>query len=161
MNKDNIEGGLRKTTGQVEEFAGRTMKDKKTTGEGLYDQAAGTAQSAYGQAKDAVSNGASTVQKAASNAMNEIASGDFEALQADVTKLAQTVGQLVQNQASSTREQMRSVVGAASDNLTQTAAMAQDRFMSLEAEMESQIKRNPLAAVGVALGIGVLIGKMT
>jgi ElaB/YqjD/DUF883 family membrane-anchored ribosome-binding protein len=27
--------------------------------------------------------------------------------------------------------------------------------------MESQIKKNPLAAVGVALGIGVLIGKMT
>ncbi|MBV9753229.1 MAG: DUF883 family protein [Hyphomicrobiales bacterium] len=161
MNKDNIEGGLRKTTGQVEEVAGRTIKDKKMTGEGLYDQAVGTAQSTFGQAKDSLSNGASAVQKAAGNAMNEIASGDFDALRADVTKLAQTVSQLVQNQASSTREQMRSVVGAASDNLTQTAAMAQDQFMSIEAEMESQIKRNPLAAVGVALGVGILIGKMT
>ena len=54
MNKDNIEGGLRKTAGQVEEFAGRSTKNKQMTGEGLYDQAAGTAQSAYGQAKDSL-----------------------------------------------------------------------------------------------------------
>ena len=161
MNKDNIEGGLRKTAGQVEEFAGRSTKNKQMTGEGLYDQAVGTAQSTYGQAKDTLASGASAVQKAAGNAMNEIAAGDFDALRADVAKLAQTVSQLVQNQASSTRNQITSAVGAAGDNLSQTAAMAQDRFMSMEADMESQIKKNPLAAVGVALGIGVLIGKMT
>ncbi|MBV8428862.1 MAG: DUF883 family protein, partial [Hyphomicrobiales bacterium] len=73
----------------------------------------------------------------------------------------QTVSQLVQNQANSTRNQITNAVGAAGDNLSQTAAMAQDRFMSMEAEMESQIKQNPLAAVGVAFGIGLLIGKMT
>jgi uncharacterized protein YjbJ (UPF0337 family)/ElaB/YqjD/DUF883 family membrane-anchored ribosome-binding protein len=161
MNKDNVEGGLRKTAGQVEEFAGRSTKNKQMTGEGLYDQAVGTAQSTYGQAKDTLASGASAVQKAAGDAMNGIANGDFEALRADVAKLAQTVGLLMQNQANQTREQMRGVVGAASDNLSQTAAMAQDRFISMEAEMESQIKKNPLAAVGVALGIGVLIGKMT
>lgn len=161
MNKDNIEGGLRKTAGQVEEFAGRSTKNKQMTGEGLYDQAVGTAQSTYGQAKDTLASGASAVQKAAGNAMNEIAAGDFDALRADVAKLAQTVSQLVQNQASSTRNQITSAVGAAGDNLSQTAAMAQDRFMSMEADMESQIKKNPLAAVGVALGIGLLIGKMT
>ena len=161
MNKDSVEGGLRKTAGQVEEFAGRSTKNKQMTGEGLYDQAVGTAQSTYGQAKDTLASGVSAVQKAAGDAMNGIANGDFEALRADVAKLAQTVGLLIQNQADSTREQMRSVVGTASDNLSQTAAMAQDRFISMEAEMESQIKKNPLAAVGVALGIGVLIGKMT
>ena len=161
MNKDSVEGGLRKTAGQVEEFAGRSTKTKQMTGEGLYDQAIGTAQSTYGQAKDTLASGASAVQKAAGDAMNGIANGDFEALRADVAKLAQTVGLLIQNQADSTREQMRGVVGTASDNLSQTAAMAQDRFISMEAEMESQIKKNPLAAVGVALGIGVLIGKMT
>ena len=161
MNKDSIEGGLRKTAGQVEEFAGRSTKNKQMTGEGAYDQAVGTAQSTYGQAKDTLASGVSAVQKAAGDAMNGIANGDFEALRADVAKLAQTVGLLIQNQADSTREQMRSVVGTASDNLSQTAAMAQDRFISMEAEMESQIKKNPLAAVGVALGIGVLIGKMT
>ncbi len=161
MNKDSIEGGVRKTAGQVEEFAGRTTKNKQMTGEGLYDQAVGAAQNTYGQAKDSLASGASAVQKAAGGAMKEIANGDFDALRADVTKLAQTVSQLVQNQANSTRDQMRNVVGSATDNLTQTAAMAQDRFMSMEAEMESQIKKNPLAAVGVALGVGLLIGRMT
>ncbi|MBV8765100.1 MAG: DUF883 family protein [Hyphomicrobiales bacterium] len=161
MNKDNIEGGLRKTAGQVEEFAGRATKNKQVTGEGIYDQAVGSAQSAYGQAKDTLASSASAVQKAAGNAMNEIASGDLDSLRADVTKLAQTVSQLVQNQANSTRNQITNAVGAAGDNLSQTAAMAQDRFMSMEAEMESKIKQNPLAAVGVAFGIGLLIGKMT
>ncbi|MBV8426027.1 MAG: CsbD family protein, partial [Hyphomicrobiales bacterium] len=106
MNKDNIEGGLRKTAGQVEEFAGRATKNKQVTGEGIYDQAVGSAQSAYGQAKDTLASGASAVQKAAGNAMNEIASGDLDSLRADVTKLAQTVSQLVQNQANSTRNQI-------------------------------------------------------
>jgi len=161
MSKDNIEGGLRKTAGQVEEFAGRATKNKQVTGEGIYDQAVGSAQSAYGQAKDTLASSASAVQKAAGNAMNEIASGDLDSLRADVTKLAQTVSQLVQNQANSTRNQITNAVGAAGDNLSQTAAMAQDRFMSMEAEMESKIKQNPLAAVGVAFGIGLLIGKMT
>jgi ElaB/YqjD/DUF883 family membrane-anchored ribosome-binding protein len=131
------------------------------TGEGLYDQAAGGAQSTYGQAKDAIATGASAVAKATGDALNGIGKTDLESLRADVTKLAQTVGQLLQNQATTTGEQVRSAVGAAGDNLTQTAAVAQDRFMSLEAEVETQIQRNPLAAIGVALGIGVLIGKMT
>lgn len=95
MNKDSVEGGLRKTAGQVEEFAGRSTKNKQMTGEGLYDQAVGTAQSTYGQAKDTLASGASAVQKAAGDAMNGIANGDFEALRADVAKLAQTVGLLI------------------------------------------------------------------
>lgn len=33
MNKDNIEGGLRKTAGQIEETAGRAIKNKQMTGE--------------------------------------------------------------------------------------------------------------------------------
>jgi uncharacterized protein YjbJ (UPF0337 family)/ElaB/YqjD/DUF883 family membrane-anchored ribosome-binding protein len=161
MNKDNIEGGLRKTTGQMEEFAGRATKNKQMTGEGLYDQAAGSAQSALGQTKDAINSGASAASKAAGDAWDSIAKTDFESLRSDVTKLTQTVGQLVQNQANTAGQQVRNAVGTAGDNLTQTAAMAQDRFMSLESEMESQIQKNPLAAVGVALGIGLLIGKMT
>ena len=60
MNKDNIEGGVRKTAGQFEETAGRALKDKQTTGQGLYDQAAGAAQNAYGQAKDMVSQAEAT-----------------------------------------------------------------------------------------------------
>jgi uncharacterized protein YjbJ (UPF0337 family) len=112
MNKENIEGGLRKTAGQIEETAGRVIKDKQTTGQGLYDQAAGAAQSAYGQAKDMVASGTSAASK----------------------------------------------VG---DNLSQAAAGAQDQVASFEANLEERIKNNPLVAVGAAIGIGFLLGKMT
>ena len=105
MNKDNIEGGVRKTAGQFEETVGRALKDKQTTGQGLYDQAAGAAQNAYGQAKDMVSQ--------------------------------------------------------AGDNLSQTASNAQDQVASFEANLEERIKKNSLVAVGVAVGIGFLLGKMT
>jgi uncharacterized protein YjbJ (UPF0337 family) len=105
MNKDKIEGGVRKTAGQFEETVGRTFQDKQTTGQGLYDQAAGAAQNAYGQAKD--------------------------------------------------------MVNQASDNLSQTASNAQDQVASFEASLEERIKKNPLVAVGVAVGIGFVLGKIT
>ena len=105
MNKDNIEGGVRKTAGQFEETVGRAVKDKQTTGQGLYDQAAGAAQNAYGQAKDMVSQ--------------------------------------------------------AGDNLSRTASNAQDEVASFEANLEERIKKNPLVAVGVAVGIGFVLGKIT
>jgi uncharacterized protein YjbJ (UPF0337 family) len=108
MNKDNIEGGMRKTVGQIEEMAGRSTKNNQMTGQGLYDQAAGVAQNAYGQAKDVVASGASAV----------------------------------------------------GDNLTQTAAAAQDQIMSFEAELEKRIQKNPIVAVGIALGIGFMLGKI-
>jgi uncharacterized protein YjbJ (UPF0337 family) len=105
MNKDKIEGGVRKTAGQFEETVGRAFQDKQTTGQGLYDQAAGAAQNAYGQAKDMVSQ--------------------------------------------------------AGDSLSQTASNAQDQVASFEANLEERIKNNPLVAVGVAVGIGFVLGKIT
>jgi uncharacterized protein YjbJ (UPF0337 family) len=112
MNKDKIEGGVRKTAGQFEETAGRALNDKQTTGQGLYDQASGTAQNVYGQAKDMVASGASAASKMG-------------------------------------------------DNLSQAAAGAQDQVASFERNLEERIKNNPLVAVGAAIGIGFLLGKMT
>ena len=105
MDKDKIEGAVRKTAGQFEESVGRAFQDRQTTGQGLYDQAAGAAQNAYGQAKDMVSQ--------------------------------------------------------ASDNLSQTASNAQDQVASFEASLEERIKKNPLVAVGVAVGVGFLLGRIT
>ncbi len=49
----------------------------------------------------------------------------------------------------------------ASDNLSQTASNAQDQVTSFEANLEERIKNNPLVAVGVAVGIGFVLGKIT
>jgi ElaB/YqjD/DUF883 family membrane-anchored ribosome-binding protein/uncharacterized protein YjbJ (UPF0337 family) len=176
MNKDSIEGAARKTVGQAEEIAGRAFKDKQTAGRGLYDQTAGNVESTYGHAKDAIATGATeaakgssatyakvrdAVSQGAKSAIDGLANSDFAALRDDLAKLTQTVSQLVQNQAASTRDQVMDVVGAAGDNIAQSAVVAQDRLVSLEADFEARIQKNPLSAVAIAVGVGFLVGKMT
>jgi uncharacterized protein YjbJ (UPF0337 family) len=68
---------VRKTAGQFEEKVGRAFEDKQTTGQGIYDQAAGAAQNAYGQAKDMVSQASDNLSQTASNAQDQVTS--FEA----------------------------------------------------------------------------------
>jgi ElaB/YqjD/DUF883 family membrane-anchored ribosome-binding protein len=133
-------------------------------------------QSSYGHIKDALAGGVSDLAKDASStlgkaknavgqsakdAMDGLANTDFDALKADLMKLTQTVSQLVQNQAASTRGQVMDAVGVASDNIAQSASIAQDKFGSLEADFEDRVQRNPLIAMGLAVGVGILIGKMT
>jgi ElaB/YqjD/DUF883 family membrane-anchored ribosome-binding protein/uncharacterized protein YjbJ (UPF0337 family) len=176
MNKDNIQGAVRKTVGQAEQIAGRTFEDKQTTGQGLYDQAAGNVQSAYGQAKDAVATGVSDLAQGASatfakakdavtegakGAVDGLTNSDLGALRDDLAKLTQTVSQLVQNQAASTRDQVMDVVGAGGDNVARSAAVAQEKLVSVEADVEARIQKNPWSAVAIAMGVGILIGKMT
>ncbi|MBV9138089.1 MAG: DUF883 family protein [Hyphomicrobiales bacterium] len=78
-----------------------------------------------------------------------------------MNKLAQTVGDLTQNQISSARGQVSQALGAASDQLAQSAAATQDRLMSLEADLETYVRQKPLYSVLVALGVGFLLGKMS
>ncbi len=160
MDKDTIEGTSRKVMGQAEEFGGRALKAKQATVQGLYDQAAGTAQDALGQAKDAVANGAASVAKAAKTAVDEVANVDFGALRDDLAKLTQTVSQLVQSQAASTKSQVMEIVGTAGQNISESAAIAQDKMASIESDLESRIRKNPWGAVAIAVGVGLLIGKM-
>ena len=47
MNKDHVEGSLRSAMGQGEKVAGQAMNDPRTTAQGIYDDAAGKAQSAW------------------------------------------------------------------------------------------------------------------
>jgi ElaB/YqjD/DUF883 family membrane-anchored ribosome-binding protein len=52
-------------------------------------------------------------------------------------------------------------MGAASDSLSQSAQMAQDKFAVVESDVEARIKKNPWGAVAIAALIGLLIGKMS
>jgi uncharacterized protein YjbJ (UPF0337 family) len=52
-------------------------------------------------------------------------------------------------------------VGTASESISQSAAAAQDQLVSLEAEFEKRIRRNPWTAILIAAGVGLLIGKMS
>jgi ElaB/YqjD/DUF883 family membrane-anchored ribosome-binding protein len=150
MNKDNLEGGIHSAVGQGEKFVGRAMDDKTRMAQGFYDEAAGKAQSALGSAKDAVSE-----------TIGAVSALDFSGLRDEVSKLTQQVSDLAQNQMSAGRDKMVGAMGAARENLSQSAADAQDRFVAVESEVESRIKENPWGAVAIAGLIGLLIGKMS
>ena len=150
MNKDNSEGGVRSAVGQGERFVGAATDDKTSEVKGAYNEVAGSAQSAWGSAKDAAKE------------MTDTGSiPDLSRLRDDIAKLTQTVSDLAQKQVASSRDQMASAVGAAGDSLSQSAAVAQDKFAAVEGDVEARIKKNPWGAVAVAGLIGLLIGKMS
>ncbi len=150
MNRDNVEGTIRSAAGQGEKLLGQAMNDKGTVAQGSYDDAMGKARSAFGNAKDAVSDGVE-----AASAL------DFSALSDQITKLTQTVADLTQKQVIAGRDQVVGAMGAAGDSLSQSAAMAQDKFAAVEGDVEARIKKNPWGAVAIAGLIGLLIGKMS
>ena len=146
MNKDHVEGSLRSAMGQGEKVVGQAMNDPRTTAQGIYDDAAGKAQSALGSAADAVNRSADAVSAL-----------DFSALRDEISKLTQMVADLAQRRVSAGRDQVVGAMGAAGDGLSQSAAIAQDKFAAVEA----RIKKNPWGAVAIAALIGLLIGKMS
>jgi ElaB/YqjD/DUF883 family membrane-anchored ribosome-binding protein len=150
MNRDNVEGTLRSAAGQGEKMFGQAMNDKSAMAQGTYDDAMGKARSALGNAKDAVSN-----------SVDAVSALDFSSLSNEVAKLTQTVADLTQRQLVAGRDQVASAMGAAGDSLSQSAAMAQDKFAAVEGDVESRIRKNPWGAVAIAGLIGLLIGKMS
>ena len=131
-------------------FVGSAKGDTASEVKGAYNEVAGSAQSAWGSAKDAAK------EMADSGSMP-----DMSGLREDIAKLTKTVSDLAQKQVASSRDQVAGVVGAAGDSLSQSAAVAQDKFAAMEGDVEARIKKNPWAAVAVAGLIGLLIGKMS
>ena len=103
--------------------------------------------------------GGSFEEKFANPSESDSFTVDFPALRADITKLTQTVGKLLERQTSAARDQLSEAVGAAGDSIGQSASAAQDKLMSLEEDVGSQIKNNPWSAIAVAGLVGFLIGK--
>jgi uncharacterized protein YjbJ (UPF0337 family) len=150
MNKDTLEGTVRSAVGQGEKIVGQATNDRATTAHGYYDDAAGKARSAFGSAKDA-----------ASASVDAVSAIDFSGLRDEIGKLTQKVSELAQNQVSAGRDQVVGAMGAAGESLSQSAAVAQDKFAAIEGDVESRIKKNPWGAVAIAGLIGFLIGKMS
>ena len=133
MNKDNLEGTVRSAVGQGEKILGEATKDRATTAQGSYDDAAGKAQSALGSAKDAVSG-----------SVDAVSALDFSGLRDEISKLTQKVSDLAQNQVSAGRDQVVGAMGAAGESLSQSAANAQDKFAAIEGDVEVPNKEKSL-----------------
>jgi uncharacterized protein YjbJ (UPF0337 family) len=54
LDKDRVDGAVKKKVGEVKEAAGKALGDEKMKREGQTDQASGTVQNAVGGIKDAI-----------------------------------------------------------------------------------------------------------
>src|SRR5262249_50067528 len=86
---------------------------------------------------------------------------DLAALRADLARLTDTVAAILRTQADTTGATVRGAVGDARDQLSQAASNAQDTAFGAAADLERRIERNPLAAVLIAAGIGIVLGMMS
>ena len=142
MNKDNIEGGVRSAAGEFKEFAGRATGDTATTASGMADKAIGGAQSAFGNAKSAVGSAAESAA--------QLTNVDIRGLRESIANLTETIGKM-----------MTDKVATAGDTVSRATAAAQDRVISLEGDLENRVRQSPLAAIGIAVAIGALLGVMS
>ncbi len=95
------------------------------------------------------------------NSANDFAqdfTADLAALRADIVKLTACVGNLVKSQTSDT---VYGAVDAARQRLSDGAATAKDRLSGASSELEASIERNPLVAVLIAMGAGLVIGLLS
>src|SRR6202035_92853 len=87
---------------------------------------------------------------------------DISALTEQITDALNSFAGTAQKQARRGYKQARANVDSAVDDLSErgSAAMdaAQDAALSIEESLEDVIAQRPLATVGIALGIGFLIG---
>jgi ElaB/YqjD/DUF883 family membrane-anchored ribosome-binding protein len=88
-------------------------------------------------------------------------SADLAALRADITRLSDTMASLLKSQANTAGAAVRGAVGDARDQLSQAATQAQDSALGAAADLERRIEKNPLTAVLIAAGIGMVLGMMS
>jgi ElaB/YqjD/DUF883 family membrane-anchored ribosome-binding protein len=88
-------------------------------------------------------------------------SADLAALRADITRLSDTMASLLKAQANTAGAAVRGAVGDARDQLSQAATQAQDSALGAAADLERRIEKNPLTAVLIAAGIGMVLGMMS
>jgi len=95
--------------------------------------------------------------------MRSESSMDLSSLRDDLSRLSDTVSQLVRGQTDGMKDTFASVRDTAQDWQESGRALASDaqgRLKGFTSDLESSIERNPLTAVMVAAGIGLLVGLM-
>ena len=86
---------------------------------------------------------------------------DLAALRADISKLTTSVAHLVKAETSAATDTVFGAVGSAGRKFADGAAGAKDRLSGASSELEATIERNPLTAVLIALGAGLVIGMLS
>ena len=86
---------------------------------------------------------------------------DLAALRDDVTKLSASISEFIRTQTASTANSVFDAMDNTRQKVAETAGRAQGRVAEASSDLEATIERNPLAAVLIALGAGILVGLLS
>lgn len=86
---------------------------------------------------------------------------DLSALRDDISKLTASVAKLVKAEASATTDSVYGAMDAARQKLSDHASDAKEKISGASLDLEAVIERNPLMAVLIALGAGLVVGLLT
>jgi uncharacterized protein YjbJ (UPF0337 family) len=155
MDWDRVEGDWKQMKGKAKEKWGKLTDDDLTSIAGRRDQLEGKIQERYGYAKDQVRKEIddwyrSTESDLRGSKMSSTSAGytsrdtedlgdQIEAIRTDIQGLTSTVGRIANKQ----------------------IGRAQDKALATANEAEEAIRRNPLSAVAIAVGLGFLFGVFT
>lgn len=88
-------------------------------------------------------------------------SADFDGMMAQLQALRDEVSKLTHSAANVAESRSRKMVSDISDGVSQAVHYVERKGAGAEAEFEKSVATHPLMALGLAAGIGLLIGAMT
>ena len=135
MEWTRVEGNWKQMRGRVKERWGKLTDDDLTAIAGRRDQLEGLIQERYGYAREKARREIEDWYRSMESNLSE----QIESLRAGIQSLASTVDRIAKEQMPHARAK---AIGAVN-------------------EAEEAVKRNPLSALGIALGLGFLIGVFT
>ena len=86
---------------------------------------------------------------------------DLNQLREDVAHLKDALAELIRGEAGQATASLRGAVNGAKSQMSQSAANAQDSALAAAADFERRIEKNPLTAVLIATGIGLMLGVLS
>jgi uncharacterized protein YjbJ (UPF0337 family) len=135
MDWNRIEGNWKQMKGTVKEKWGKLTDDDLTLIDGRRDQLEGKIQERYGFAKDQARKEIEDWYRSVESDLAE----QIEAIRADIQTLTSSVARIANKQ----------------------IGRAQDRAIEAANDADDAIRRNPLSAVAIALGLGFVYGVFT
>jgi len=85
---------------------------------------------------------------------------DLASLREDIGRLSDAVASLVRAQTDVASAALKDAMGGAREQFSQAAGQAQESALGAVADLERRIEKNPLTAVLIAAGVGMVFGMM-
>jgi ElaB/YqjD/DUF883 family membrane-anchored ribosome-binding protein len=83
---------------------------------------------------------------------------DFSALQRDITRLTEALRELLDAQTQAAGARVSDAADGVKDRLAQATGDARKGAQAASDDIAARIERNPIAAILIALGLGLFIG---